>query len=141
MIAASNTTNVITAAPPSVVRAPSTDAIGPASANPTGSSASDPIQSYELTRDSASAGMCCASAVCHQTSSSANPTPTLNASTTTAANGASVENAMSCSGHASTSASPSASGRFGRHRIPSSAPITAPAPAIDSSSPKRLAPP
>jgi hypothetical protein len=57
VIAASSVTNVTPAPTPSTVRAPATDATGPAIANPSGSSASDPIQSYELTRDSASAGM------------------------------------------------------------------------------------
>ena len=56
-MAASKVTNVTPAPTPSTVRAPSTDASGPAIANPSGSSASEPIQSYELTRESASAGI------------------------------------------------------------------------------------
>ena len=126
---------------PSTVRAPTADAIGPAIANPSGSSASEPIQSYELTRDSESAGMWRTSAVSHQISNSANVSPTLNASTITIANGCSVANDRSCSGQLRMSARPSISGRFGRHRIPISAPSTAPPPAIDSSTPKRSAPP
>jgi len=85
--------------------------------------------------------MCCTSAVSHQTSNSANVSPTLNASTITVANGCSVENARSCSGQLRISARPSISGRFGRQRIPISAPSTAPAPATDSSTPNRSAPP
>jgi len=56
-------------------------AIGPAIANPSGSSASEPIQSYELTRDSASAGMWRTSAVSHQIINSENPNPVANAHT------------------------------------------------------------
>jgi hypothetical protein len=132
---------VTTAPTPSTVRAPTAAAIGPAIANPSGSSASDPIQSYELTRDSESAGMWRTSAVSHQISNSANVSPTENDSTITITNGCRVANARSCSGHESTSARPSISGRLGRHRIPITAPSTAPPPAIDSSTPKRSAPP
>jgi hypothetical protein len=141
VIAASNVTNVTAAPTPSTVRAPTTDATGPAIANPSGSSASEPIQSYELTRDSASAGMWRTSAVSHQISNSANVSPTLNASETTITNGCSVANARSCSGQLKISANPSISGRLGRHLMPISAPSTAPTPAIDSSTPNRSAPP
>jgi len=81
------------------------------------------------------------SAVSHQISNSANVNPTLNASTITAANGWSVANARSWSGQLRISARPSISGRFGRHRIPITAPSTAPEPATDSSTPNRSAPP
>jgi hypothetical protein len=86
----------VTPAPtPSTVRAPTADAIGPAIANPSGNSAREPIQSYELTRDRASAGMWRTSAVSHQISNSANVSPTLNASEITITNGCSVANARS----------------------------------------------
>jgi hypothetical protein len=81
------------------------------------------------------------SAVSHQISNSANVSPTEKASEITITNGCSVANARSCSGHDRISARPSISGRFGRHRIPIRAPSTAPTPAIDSSTPKRSAPP
>ena len=81
------------------------------------------------------------SAVSHQISNSANVSPTLNASRMTVVNGCRVANDRSCSGHASTSARPSISGRLGRQRIPISAPSTAPTPAIDSSTPNLSAPP
>jgi hypothetical protein len=81
------------------------------------------------------------SAVSHQISNSANVSPTLNASTITIANGCRVANDRSCRGQLRTSARPSISGRFGRHRIPIRAPSTAPPPAIDSSTPNRSAPP
>jgi hypothetical protein len=141
VIAASNVTKVTPAPTPSTVRAPTTEAIGPAIAKPSGSSASEPIQSYELTRDSESAGMWRTSAVSHQISNSANVSPTLNASTITVVNGCRVANARSCNGHASTRARPSISGRLGRHLMPISAPSTAPTPAIDSSTPNLSAPP
>jgi hypothetical protein len=126
---------------PSTVRAPIADASGPAIANPSGSKAREPIQSYELTRDSASAGMWRTSAVSHQISNRANVSPTENASESTITNGCRVANARSCNGHDRISANPSINGRFGRQRIPISAPSTAPAPATDSSTPNRSTPP
>jgi hypothetical protein len=81
------------------------------------------------------------SAVSHQISNSAKVSPTLNASTITVTNGCRVANDRSCSGHASTSASPSINGRLGRHLTPINAPSTAPVPATDSSTPNLSAPP
>src|SRR5438874_13132210 len=76
-----------------------------------------------------------ASAVSHHTISSANPNPLASATSTTSASGVPSASTRLCSGHTSTSTSPTNSGRRGRQRIPISEPITAPRPATPSSQP------
>jgi len=120
----------------STVRAPIALASGPASANPNGSSASEPTQSYELTRESACGGMYRASDVSHQMPNSANPNPIASATAITTASGACSAKAVAIAGHGSTSSSPTYIGRRGRQRIATSAPSTAPPPATLSSTPK-----
>ncbi len=120
---------------PSTVCAPSAPASGPATRYPTGSSASEPIQSHALTRPSARGGMWRASAVSHQIISSEKPNPVANANTTTTDTGAPSANSPSWTGQASVRIKPVASGCRGRQRSAISAPITAPTPATLSSTP------
>jgi hypothetical protein len=79
--------------------------------------------------------MCRASAVSHQIISSEKPKPVIAAATTTSGSGAPSANARHCTGQASTSSIPARSGRRGRQRMATNAPMTAPTPAHASSSP------
>ena len=73
---------------PSTSRAPKAFASGPAIRYPTGTSASEPIQSYALTRESEFGAMWYASAVSHQIINSENPKPFASATTMTSGSGA-----------------------------------------------------